>query len=70
MRLLCNRCWPLLTPNEPMRLPSMISLYPKFVSMRPTAGLSRPPTSTTILRMTIVPFVLQQHFTSWMLRDR
>jgi hypothetical protein len=53
-----------------MRLPSMISLYPKFVSMRPTAGLSRPPTSTTILRMTIVPFVLQQHFTSWMLRDR
>jgi hypothetical protein len=53
-----------------MRLPSMVSLYPNFVSMRLKVAPSRPPTSTTILRMTIVPFVLQQHFTSWMLRDR
>jgi hypothetical protein len=48
----------------------MISLHPNFVSMRLTGAPSRLPTSTSILRMTIAPFVLPRHFTFWMLRDR
>jgi hypothetical protein len=48
----------------------MISLYLNYASMRLTVALSRLPTSISILRMTIVPFVLPQHFTCWMRRHQ
>jgi hypothetical protein len=53
-----------------MPLPLTIFLYPNFACMRPTVAPSRLPTSMSILPMTIVHFVLPEHFTSWMLRDR
>jgi hypothetical protein len=48
----------------------MISLYPNSASMRLAVAPSRPTTSISILRMTIAPFVLPQHFTCWMRRNR
>jgi hypothetical protein len=52
-----------------MPLPLTIFLYPNFACMRPTVSLSRLPASS-IPRMSIVHFVLPEHFSSWILRDR
>jgi len=38
--------------------------------MRLTVIRSRLPTSISILRVTIVPFVLRQHFTFWLVRNQ
>jgi hypothetical protein len=45
-------------------------LYPNSASMPLTVPPSRPTTSISILRMTIVIFVLPEHFTSWMRHAR
>jgi hypothetical protein len=50
--------------------PLTIFLYRNFACMGLTVTPSHLPTSINILRTTIVHFVLPEHFTSWMLRER